>query len=82
MAGSLVNKGFYGCGTKFRVPSSATNKNKANLDEKSKFVLFFTGDYFGLCCVQESKCFAYVLMTIMKNAISLLAVCRFTVCIT
>ena len=31
-----------------RVPSSAPNKNKTNLDEKSKFVLFFTRDYFGL----------------------------------
>ena len=26
----------------------APNKNKTNLDEKSKFVLFFTKDYFGL----------------------------------
>lgn len=28
--------------------SGAPNKNKTNLDEKSKFVLFFTRDYFGL----------------------------------
>lgn len=26
----------------------APNKNKTNLDENSKFVLFFTRDYFGL----------------------------------
>ena len=31
-----------------QVRSSAPNKNKTNLDEKSKFVLFFTRDYFGL----------------------------------
>ena len=31
-----------------QVPPSAPNKNKTNLDEKSKFVLFFTRDYFGL----------------------------------
>ena len=31
-----------------QVPSFAPNKNKTNLDEKSKFVLFFTRDYFGL----------------------------------
>ena len=30
------------------VPSTAPNKNKTNLDENSKFVLFFTRDYFGL----------------------------------
>ena len=28
--------------------STAPNKNKTNLDENSKFVLFFTRDYFGL----------------------------------
>ena len=28
--------------------SGAPNKNKTNLGEKSKFVLFFTRDYFGL----------------------------------
>ena len=27
---------------------SAPDKNKTNLDENSKFVLFFTRDYFGL----------------------------------
>ena len=26
----------------------APNKNKTNLEEKSKFVLFFTRDYFGI----------------------------------
>lgn len=26
----------------------APNKNKTNLDENSKFVLFYTRDYFGL----------------------------------
>lgn len=31
-----------------QVPSTAPNKNKTNLDENSKFVLFFTRDYFGL----------------------------------
>lgn len=31
-----------------QVPPSAPNKNKTNLDENSKFVLFFTRDYFGL----------------------------------
>ena len=31
-----------------QVPVTAPNKNKTNLDEKSKFVLFFTRDYFGL----------------------------------
>ena len=31
-----------------QVPPSAPNKNKTNLDEKSKFVLFFIRDYFGL----------------------------------
>lgn len=33
-------------GAKPRPP--APNKNKTNLDENSKFVLFFTRDYFGL----------------------------------
>ena len=28
--------------------STAPNKNKTNLDENSKFVLFFTRDYFGV----------------------------------
>ena len=28
-----------------QVPLSAPNKNKTNLDKKSKFVLFFTRDY-------------------------------------
>ena len=28
----------------------APNKNKTNLDENSKFVLFFTRDYFGVIC--------------------------------
>ena len=27
---------------------SAPNKNKTNLDEKSKFVLFYLRDYFGI----------------------------------
>ena len=31
-----------------QIPLSAPNKNKTNLDENSKFVLFFTRDYFGL----------------------------------
>lgn len=31
-----------------QVPLTAPNKNKTNLDEKSKFVLFFTRDYFGI----------------------------------
>ena len=31
-----------------RVRSAAPNKNKTNLDENSKFVLFFTREYFGL----------------------------------
>ena len=31
-----------------RPPPSAPNKNKTNLDKKSKFVLFFARDYFGL----------------------------------
>ena len=31
-----------------QVPSSAPNKNKTNLDEKSKFVLFYLRDYFGI----------------------------------
>ncbi len=31
-----------------RVRPAAPNKNKTNLDENSKFVLFFTRDYFGL----------------------------------
>ena len=33
---------------KTRFYPSDTNKNKTNLDENSKFVLFFTRDYFGL----------------------------------
>ena len=33
---------------KRQIPLSAPNKNKTNLDGKSKFVLFFTRDYFGL----------------------------------
>ena len=31
-----------------QILSTAPNKNKTNLDEKSKFVLFFTRDYLGL----------------------------------
>ena len=31
-----------------QVRPAAPYKNKTNLDEKSKFVLFFTRDYFGL----------------------------------
>ncbi len=31
-----------------QVRPAAPNKNKTNLDKKSKFVLFFTKDYFGL----------------------------------
>ena len=31
-----------------RVRPPAPNKNKTNLDENSKFVLFYTRDYFGL----------------------------------
>ena len=31
-----------------RLRPAAPNKNKTNFDEKSKFVLFFTRDYFGL----------------------------------
>lgn len=31
-----------------QIPLSAPNKNKTNLDENSKFVLFFTREYFGL----------------------------------
>ncbi len=33
---------------KVQVLSGAPNKNKTNLDENSKFVLFYTRDYFGL----------------------------------
>ena len=31
-----------------QVPPPAPNKNKTNLGEKSKFVLFFIRDYFGI----------------------------------
>ena len=31
-----------------QVLSSAPNKNKTNLGEKSKFVLFYLRDYFGI----------------------------------
>lgn len=34
--------------SKTKFCSTHTNKNKTNLDENSKFVLFFTRDYFGL----------------------------------
>ena len=36
------------CKLQERVLLPAPNKNKTNLDENSKFVLFFTRDYFGL----------------------------------
>ena len=31
-----------------QIRPAAPNKNKTNLDENSKFVLFYTRDYFGL----------------------------------
>ena len=40
--------GSFGNPVQVRFLLSAPNKNKTNLDENSKFVLFFTRDYFGL----------------------------------
>ncbi len=40
--------GSFGNPVQVRFLLSAPNKNKTNLDENSKFVLFFTRDYFVL----------------------------------
>ncbi len=40
--------GSFGFSVQVRSLLSAPNKNKTNLDENSKFVLFFTREYFGL----------------------------------
>ncbi len=50
MADASDSKSDVGDNVWVRVPPSAPNKNKTNLDEKSKFVLFFYKRLFPLDC--------------------------------
>ncbi len=48
MADALDSKSSEGDLVRVQVPPSAPDQNKTNLDEKSKFVLFFANDWFGI----------------------------------
>ena len=48
MVDAMDSKSIASDSVRVQVPPSAPNKNKTNLDEKSKFVLFYLRDYFGI----------------------------------